>query len=213
MGPASTNGSKAFLGGLCFITDGKVSALTAEQAVMAALKSGARWIQYREKEKTRREMYFEALRLRELTTKSGAVFVVNDHADIALAVDADGVHLGQEDLPLREVRGIMGRKIIGISTHSVAEAVEAELGGADYIGFGPVFRTATKDAGEPKGVEMLREIRMHVSVPVVAIGGITLENLAPVRGAGADAVAVASAILRGDVSENVRLFIDALGQA
>ncbi len=203
---------ETFLGGLCFITDRKISAVTMEESVAAALKSGARWIQYREKEKTRREIYIEASRLRELTVRAGAEFIVNDHADIALAVGADGLHLGQDDLPLREARGIMGKRIIGISTHSVAEAVEAEHDGADYIGFGPVFRTTTKDAGEPRGVDMLREIRRHVSIPIVAIGGITLDNLARVIEAGADAVAVASAILRGDVHMNVRSFIDALGQ-
>lgn len=201
---------KPFLGGLCFITDRKISAFTPEEMVAAALKAGAGWIQYREKEKTRREIYLEALKLRELTREFGAVFVVNDHADIAVAVDADGVHLGQDDLPMKEARGIMGKRIIGMSTHSVAEAVDAESAGADYIGFGPVFPTTTKDAGDPKGVSMLGEIRRHVRIPVVAIGGITLENLARVRDAGADAVAVASAILRGEIFRNVRSFLDAI---
>lgn len=207
MGLARVDGSKTFLGGLCLITDRKIGALTPEESVVAALESGARWIQYREKEKTRREVYVEALRLRELTAGAGAAFVVNDHADIALAVGADGVHLGQDDLPLREARGIMGKRMIGISTHSVAEAVEAERDGADYIGFGPVFRTTTKDAGPPRGVELLGEIRRHVRIPVVAIGGITPSNVAVVRDAGADAIAVASAILTGDVNENVSAFI------
>jgi thiamine-phosphate pyrophosphorylase len=199
--------SKAFLGGLCFITHGKITALTPEEMAMAALRAGAGWIQYREKEKTRREIYLKSLRLRELTREFGAAFIVNDHADIALAVGADGVHLGQDDLPLGEARGLMGNRIIGISTHSLAEALEAERGGADYIGFGPVFLTATKDAGGPKGVDALKEIKKHVGVPVVAIGGITLESLPRVLDAGADAVAVASAILKGDVSENVRSFM------
>ncbi len=177
---------------------------------VAAVRAGARWIQYRDKEKTRREIYFEALKLRELTRETGAAFVVNDHTDIALAVDADGVHLGQDDLPIKEARSLMGNRIIGISTHSVSEALEAEAAGADYIGFGPVFITTTKDAGTPKGVEMLAEITRRVRIPVVAIGGITLENLARVRAAGADAVAVASAILKGAVDENVRAFMDSI---
>ncbi len=181
--------------------------------VRAALDSGVRWVQYREKEKTRREIYREALKLRDITRQSGALFIVNDHTDIASAVDADGVHLGQDDLPLREARKIMGERIIGISTHSLSEAVGAAGGGADYIGFGPVFPTVTKDAGAPKGVEMLREIKRQVSIPVVAIGGISLENLPEVLASGADAVAVASAILVGDISRNVRAFMTVLGGA
>ncbi len=181
--------------------------------VNSALKAGVKWIQYREKEKARREIYLEASRLRELTRESGCVFIVNDHADIALAVGADGVHLGQDDLPVREARSIMGGRIIGISTHSVAEAVDAERGGADYIGFGPIFRTTTKDAGEPKGVDMLMEIRRRVRIPVVAIGGITPENVAQVRASGANAVAAASAILKGDIHENIRSFMAAIESA
>jgi thiamine-phosphate pyrophosphorylase len=174
------------------------------------LEAGAGWIQYREKEKTRREIYREASRLRVLTADYGAALVVNDHTDIARAVDADGVHLGQDDLPLKEGRVIMGDRIVGISTHSVSEALEAEQGGADYIGFGPVFVTSTKDAGEPKGLEMLGRVRKAVKIPVVAIGGISEKNLPLVLEAGADAVAVASAILRGNISENVRSFIKVL---
>jgi len=174
---------------------------------MAALRAGVVWIQYREKEKSRREMYREALRLRELTLEHNATFVVNDHADIALAVEADGVHLGQEDLPLAEARRILGERIIGISTHSLSEALDAAAGGADYIGFGPVFPTITKNAGEPKGVEMVREIKRHVKIPLIAIGGISLENLPIVLEAGADAVAVASAILKGNLYENARSFV------
>ncbi|HWR57867.1 MAG TPA: thiamine phosphate synthase [Thermodesulfovibrionales bacterium] len=207
MKKGSSPRAEPFLGGLCFITDRKISALTPEDMVSAVLEAGAGWIQYREKARTRREIYLESLRLRELTREFGAALIVNDHADIALAVEADGVHLGQDDLPLREARSLMGSRIIGISTHSPAEAVDAERGGADYIGFGPVFRTSTKDAGDPKGVDMLKEIRRLVGIPVVAIGGITLKNFPRVRKTGVDAVAVASAILKGDISENVRAFM------
>ncbi len=199
------------LRGLCLVTDRKVCGLTSEEMTTIALKAGAEWIQYREKEKTRREIFDEALRLRRLTGEYGAAFIVNDHADIALAVDADGVHLGQDDLPLQEARKFMGKKIIGISTHSLAEALAAFSSGADYIGFGPVFHTTTKDAGEPKGVELLKEIKRHVSIPVVAIGGISPENLQMVRKAGADGVAVASAILKGDIYENVKFFMKIIG--
>ncbi|HUO78020.1 MAG TPA: thiamine phosphate synthase [Thermodesulfovibrionales bacterium] len=196
-----------FLGGFCLVTDRKLCGLTCEEMTRIALEAGAGWIQYREKEKTRREIYGEAIRLRELTTEYGAALVVNDHTDIARAVGADGVHLGQDDLPLKEARRIMGDRIVGISTHSLPEAMDAERNGADYIGFGPVFVTTTKDAGEPRGLEMLGRIRKAVKIPVVAIGGISEESLPLVLNAGADAVAVASAVLRGDISENVRSFM------
>lgn len=196
-----------FLGGFCLVTDRKLCGLTCGEMTSVALAAGAGWVQLREKERTRREIYHEALKLRALTAGYGATLVVNDHADIARAVDADGVHLGQDDLPLKEARKIMGDRIIGISTHSLSEAMDAERNGADYIGFGPVFFTSTKDAGEPRGLEMLSRIKRAVRIPVVAIGGISEENLPLVLKAGADAVAVASAVLRGDISENVRSFM------
>ena len=150
--------------------------------------------------------------LRKLTNKFGAVFIVNDYIDIALAVNADGVHLGQKDLPLKEARKIFcGReKIIGISTHSIEQAIEAEQGGASYIGFGPIFHTKTKDAGEPKGIEMLKEVKRHIKIPVIAIGGINIENLRSVIDSGADAVAVSSAIIQGDIAENITCFLKVL---
>jgi len=132
---------------------------------------------------------------------------VNDYIDIALAVNADGVHLGQEDMPVEEARRIMGRKkIIGISTHSLRQAKEAQDRGADYIGFGPMFHTSTKDAGRPKGLKALSRIRQHIKIPIVAIGGITWENINDVLDAGADACAVASGVLSGDIKTNVRMF-------
>ncbi|HXX80366.1 MAG TPA: thiamine phosphate synthase [Thermodesulfovibrionales bacterium] len=196
-----------FLGGVCLVTDRKLCGLTCEEMARIALETGVGWIQYREKEKTRREIYHEAKRLRRLTAEYGATLVVNDHVDIALAVEADGVHLGQDDLPLKEARRILGDRIIGISTHSLTQAADAEHDGADYVGFGPVFFTTTKDAGEAKGLEMVSVIRRAVRIPVVAIGGISAENLSLVMEAGADAVAVASAVLKGDISENVRSFM------
>ncbi|MBM4140011.1 MAG: thiamine phosphate synthase [Nitrospira sp.] len=198
-----------YLGGLCFITDCKASKLSYEDMTLKVLRSGVRWVQYREKGKSRREVYEEADRLRKLTQDFNAVLIVNDHADIAMCVNAEGVHLGQEDLPLREARKIMGKnRIVGISTHSLEQAIEAEKGGADYIGFGPVFHTITKDAGRPKGVSILREVKKQVNIPVIAIGGINLENIQLVLDAGADAVAVASAILSGEIEGNVNRFME-----
>lgn len=196
-----------YANGICFITDRTYSALPLSDMVRRVLEAGVTFVQYRDKGKTRREIYEEAVALRDLTRSFNAVFIVNDHADIALAVDADGVHLGQDDLPLEEARRIMGSRIIGISTHSLAQAREAEAGGADYVGFGPVFRTTTKDAGIPKGVDILKIITQNVHVPVVAIGGIGFDSVVEIMSAGADCIAVATAICKGDITENAARFM------
>ncbi len=200
-----------YLGGLCFITDHTVSGLSYEDMTHKVLLKGVRWIQFREKEKSRHDIYGEAIRLRRLTKDYNAVLIINDFLDIAMCTGADGVHLGQDDLPLKEARRVIGRdRIVGISTHSIEQAIEAEKHGADYIGFGPVFSTLTKDAGEPKGIDMLYEVKKQVNIPVVAIGGISLDNVRSVLHTGVDAVAVASAILTGDIEENTIRFLDYL---
>jgi thiamine-phosphate pyrophosphorylase len=143
----------------------------------------------------------------ELCRAAGCLFIVNDRVDIALAAKADGVHLGQEDLPLYIARKLMGEdKMIGISTHDLAQAREAEQGGADYIGFGPIFGTTTKDTGySARGLEMLKEICQAVKVPVVAIGGITEANTTQVWQAGADSAAIISDLMGAeDVAGKVR---------
>lgn len=125
-----------------------------------------------------------------------AVLIVNDRVDIAMLSGADGVHLGQDDLPLDEARRLMPGAIIGVSTHNIEEALRAERGGADYISFGPIFPTSTKtDADSPKGTWALKELASRVSLPIVAIGGITAESAPQVARAGASAVAVISDIL------------------
>ncbi|MFH1025396.1 MAG: thiamine phosphate synthase [Nitrospirota bacterium] len=198
-----------YLGGLCFITDRKVCSLSYEGMVRLVLESGVKWVQYRDKEGSRLDIYRNALNLRSITRDHNAVFIVNDHTDIALAVDADGVHLGQDDLPAQKAREILGKnRLIGISTHTIEQAVHAEASGADYIGFGPIFRTETKDAGSPKGVAMLDQLRSRIHIPIVAIGGINLENVRSVLATGIDAVAVASAILRTDIKEHARRFLE-----
>ncbi|PKL52076.1 MAG: thiamine phosphate synthase [Nitrospira bacterium HGW-Nitrospira-1] len=196
-----------YFNGICFITDRKYSNLPLYDMVNIVLRAGVKCIQYREKGLSRRTIYENAVTLRKLTESFGAMLIINDHADIALAVDADGVHLGQDDLPLREARKIMGNKIVGISTHDLSQAKEAERGGADYIGFGPIFHTTTKDAGAPKGVDNIRIIKENVSIPLVAIGGINLDNIALAINAGADAVAVATAICKGDIAVNAEKFV------
>jgi len=200
------------LSGIYFITDRTYCSLPIYEMVSAVLDAGIRIIQYRDKDRTRREIYGEAARLRELTHAFDAVLIINDHADIAVAVEADGLHLGQDDLPLKEARRIVGKMLIGISTHSIAQATEAEAGGADYIGFGPIFHTTTKDAGAPQGLDNLRMIKQNVSIPVVAIGGISLESAQSVFSAGADAVAVATAICRGEIKENAEKFARIAGE-
>jgi thiamine-phosphate pyrophosphorylase len=198
-----------YFGGLCFITDLTTGDLSFLDMTQAVLRAGVGWVQYRDKTGSRRKGYGEAIKIRAPARKHNALFIENDYSDIALAVDADGVHLGQDDLPVKEARNILGKgKVIGVSTHCIEEALEAEQAGADYIGFGPVFHTSTKDAGNPRGTDLLKTIKNKAGIPVVAIGGINLENIHYVLETGADAVAVASAILKGDIEENAGKFME-----
>lgn len=168
------------------------------------LAGGAQILQLRGKGLSSRELLEQAREVRELTRKTGATFIINDRADIALLSGADGVHLGQDDLPISEARKILGRgKMIGISTHNIEQALKAEQEGADYIGFGPIFDTKTKaDAEEAKGVSALKEVKSKVSIPVIAIGGINLENVGEVMDAGSDGAAVISAIITAENMED-----------
>lgn len=164
-----------------------------------ALAAGVLFFQYRNKQTSRKAIYETALRLRCIAQRAGALFVVNDHADIAAAIDADGVHLGQDDLPIACARKLLGKeKCIGISTHSIEQAKAAEAAGADYIGFGPLYATATKDAGAAQGIAALSSITKSVSIPVIAIGGIQHANIRDVLQAGAAGAAVISALLATD---------------
>lgn len=163
------------------------------------LDGGVTMLQLRVKALTPRDFLDLARQARAATQSRGCKLIVNDRVDIALACDADGVHLGQDDLPLVAGKQLMGKKIIGISTHDLQQAQEAERNGADYIGFGPMFGTATKDTGyTARGADMLRQIRSAVKLPIVAIGGITEQNVQQVWQAGADSVAVISDILKAD---------------
>ena len=161
-----------------------------------ALAAGVKFFQYRNKNGARKGIYETALMLSQTARNAQACFIVNDHADIAAAVDADGVHLGQDDLPIEFARKLLGRdKLIGISTHNLGEARAAEAAGADYIGFGPIFKTSTKDAGQTQGIQNLTLIKNSVAIPVIAIGGINQANVHFVAQAGADGAAVISGIL------------------
>ena len=157
---------------------------------------GIRLFQYRNKTGSPRDVFAKGKELREVAVRLDVLFIVNDRCDLALAVEADGVHLGQDDLPLELARNIMGRhKIIGTSTHRPEEVTQATRGGADYVGYGPLFSTTTKEAHEvPVGFAGLRDIRPLTSLPVFAIGGITPDSVEEVIASGANGVAVASAV-------------------
>ena len=184
------------------LTDRKTSRGRSHlQVAEAAIAGGADVLQLRDKEASSGLLYREALELRKLTRDAGIPFIVNDRLDIALAVDADGVHVGQSDLPASVVRRILGPgKILGVSVATVEEAVRAEQDGADYLGVGPVFeaRGTKPDTGEPMGLDVIARIRRHCRLPIVAIGGINAENVRKVREAGADGAAVISAIVSTD---------------
>jgi thiamine-phosphate pyrophosphorylase len=163
------------------------------------LQGGVSVVQLRVKILPARDFLDLASEARRRTRAHGCLLIVNDRLDIALAAQADGVHLGQDDLPLQVARKLMGTRLVGISTHDVEQARAAESGGADYIGFGPIFGTRTKQTGyAPRGLPMLEEIRRVVSIPIVAIGGITEANVAQVWQAGADAAAMISDLLHAE---------------
>jgi len=195
--------------GLYFITDRNLTKKTIMSDVASALKSGVKVIQYREKELPTKEMYHEAKAIKELTSQNNAILIINDRIDIALAVDADGVHIGQEDMPFDKARQLLGEeKIIGLTVHNVEEALLGERVGADYLGVSPIFATQTKlDAGKPSGLELIRQVKEKAKMPIVAIGGINYDNLDSVLKAGAPNVAVISAIVtKDDVEEECRKF-------
>lgn len=160
-----------------------------------AIRGGADCIQWRDKTSPDGEFLAVAARLRELTRRTGTLFVVNDRLDAALAAQADAVHLGHEDMPVARARAVAGdRLLIGRSTHSLEEALAAEAEGADYIGVGPVFATPTKPGYKAVGLDLVREVAPAIRLPWVAIGGIDRENLRLVLSAGATRVAVVRAV-------------------
>ena len=165
--------------------------------VRKAVKGGVSMVQLREKEASSREFYELAQTLQTELRELGVPLLINDRLDIALAVDADGLHLGQDDLPLPVARSLLGReKIIGLSINKREEAQEGERMGADYLGVSPVFSTPTKnDAPPATGLEFLASLRQEIKIPLVAIGGINKENLKMIKETGADGAAVISALM------------------
>ena len=172
-------------------------------SVEKAILGGVTLVQLREKALTSREFYNTAIKIKEITDKYCIPLIINDRLDIAIAVDAAGVHLGQKDLPADVARSIIGNdKIIGVSTATIEEAVIAEKAGADYIGVGAMFSTKTKDDTRAVTIELLTEIKHSVTIPVAAIGGITEDNASLLKPSGIDGIAVVSAILgKKDVKE------------
>ena len=168
-----------------------------EEVVSALLSAGVRILQYREKKLKGGAMLEECRLLRRLTREAGACFIVNDHIDIAMLVQADGVHVGQEDLPVPEVRSLVGPEmIIGLSTHMPQQAREALALGADYIGVGPIFATNTKeDVVDPVGYEYLDWVARNADVPFVAIGGIKRHNITEVARHGARCCSLVSELV------------------
>ncbi|MFZ5989200.1 MAG: thiamine phosphate synthase [Bacillota bacterium] len=178
------------------------------KVVAEMLDAGIRLIQYREKSKTMLEKYRQCVKIREMTDNASAVFIINDHTDLATSVCADGVHLGQDDLPVQAARQIVGNSmIIGVSTHCPEQAEKAVEDGADYIGVGPIFKTSTKkDVCEPVGIEYLDYAVANIHIPFVAIGGIKLHNLVQVKGRGAKCIAMVTEIVGAeDIKETIKL--------
>ena len=206
----STSRSHGSLSGLYVILDPSICPdRSLTDVLKEAATAGAQLFQYRNKSASMKEAYTEALRLRQVAGEAGVMFIVNDRCDLALAVDADGVHLGQGDLPLNLARKVMGiEKLIGISTHNSDQVREATAGKPDYLGFGPIFTPGSKQDHDPiVGLEGLRAMRRLTSLPVFAIGGIQIDRAGEAIQAGANGVAVISAILKApDISRAVKSF-------
>ena len=172
---------------------------TLAEQVEKALQGGVTMIQLREKELGEEDFYREALEIRDLCRRYGVPFLINDNVMLAKRVDADGVHVGQSDLEAGKVREILGPdKIIGVTAKTVEQAKKAEAMGADYLGSGAIFGTTTKKDAKPMTMELLREITDSVDIPVVAIGGITAENIAGLAGSGVVGAAVVSGIFAAE---------------
>ena len=191
-------------------TGGVLPAVVARELALA----GVRLIQFRDKHASSRQLYEDCIELKELLQESGCSLIVNDRADVARATKAAGVHLGQDDLPVEMARRVLAPdQWIGCSTHSLDQVVAADRTTADYIAFGPVFPTSSKENPDPVvGLEGLREARRATRKPLVAIGGINLRNAGEVLGAGADSVAVIGDLLNApDIRDRAQEFLRILG--
>lgn len=193
---------------LYLVTDRRLMSCAAiEESVELAINGGASVVQLREKDCTSREFYELAVRVRKITAARNVPLIINDRIDICIAADADGVHLGQKDIPCREARRILGAdKIIGVSAARPDEAAQAQRDGADYLGVGAVFTTSTKSDTRAVTPEIIREIRAAVTIPFVVIGGVNHENIAQLYGLGINGAAVVSAVVaQDDITEAARI--------
>jgi thiamine-phosphate pyrophosphorylase len=180
---------------LYLITDRKRLSIPLVEAVRLALQGGVNAVQVREKDLSTRELLALARELREMTNEYDAKLFINDRVDIAAAVDADGVHLGRRSISANAARSVVGGKmLIGVSTHTLEEAREAERSGADFVTFGPIYATPSKEHCAPVGLEALRDVGRAVTIPIFALGGINGKNLGHVLWAGAYGVGMISAI-------------------
>ena len=184
--------------GLYLVTSGALSGgRSTREIVRAALDAGIALLQLREKELSGREFYELAVDVRRMTSEAGTLLIVNDRLDIALAVGADGVHLGQDDLPVDRARRIAPDLVIGASSHSIEEARQAEDSGASYVNIGPLFPTDTKDwNADFLGIEGLKHISPHVTIPFTVMGGIKKDHIPALKEAGARTIAVVTAVTR-----------------
>lgn len=204
---------------LYVITDSRLAGSFGNyRTIEEAIAGGASVVQLREKDYSTRKMIELGLQLRELTRRTNTILIVNDRVDVALAVEADGVHVGQDDMPAPLVRKLVGPKmIIGVSATTYEEAIQAKADGADYLGVGPVFPTGTKlDAAPVTGIKLLGRIKRDTGLPVVAIGGINRANTRQIIAAGGDGISVISAIVgqtdpRAASAELYRLVTEAKG--
>lgn len=193
---------------LYLVTDRELmSASTIEETVKLAVSGGATVVQLREKNCSSREFYDLAVRVKKITEPQKVPLIINDRIDICIAAGADGVHLGQSDIPCREARRILGAdKLIGVSAALPEEAAKAQADGADYLGVGAVFSTATKTNTRPVTPGIIREIRAAVTIPFVVIGGVNEENIRQLYGLGINGAAVVSSVIaRDDITEAARI--------
>jgi thiamine-phosphate pyrophosphorylase len=184
-------------------------------SVEGALKAGIKAVQLREKDLPTRELLHMAYGMRDLTTRYGAKLFINDRLDIAMCVNADGIHLGQSSIPAYAVRKVVGDKMmLGVSTHNLQEALEAEKEGADFITFGPIYHTLSKvKYGDPLGLEPLIEVKEKISIPILGIGGIKIDNAKDVIDAGAHGIAVISGILgASDIKNITEIYLKTIGE-
>ncbi len=194
---------KYFDGTLYLVTDRSLAKdIPLETIVEMAIRGGVTLVQLREKNIDAKDFYDHAIRLKEITDKYHIPLIINDRIDIMMAVGAEGVHVGQEDIPAAAVRKIIGPdKVMGVSAHNLKEALQAEKDGADYIGVGSIYPTDTKKNTSPVSLQELQKICQNVSIPVIAIGGINNKNLTTLLGTNISGIAVVSAIIKTDSPE------------